>query len=107
MLQSLADTTDGSLRVGYPYFETLEPMVFDESGTYTDVEAPDATPIASTRTYEWNHGLGEVITALLTRGFVLRVRSRSTTVSSGRCFRTWSRRTGSTSCRWSSGPWCR
>ena len=71
MLQSLADTTDGSLRVGYPYFETLEPMIFDESATYTDPESPSGTSIANTRTYEWNHGLGELITALLRRGFAL------------------------------------
>ena len=68
MLQSLADTTDGTLRVGYPYFETVEPIVLDEPDTYTD---GDAT-IGHTRTYEWNHGLGEVVTALLERGLVLR-----------------------------------
>ena len=67
MLQTLADTTDGSLRLQYPYFETQEPMVFDESGTYTG----DDITITNTRTYEWNHGLGEVVMALLRRGMVL------------------------------------
>lgn len=67
VLQSLADSDDGSLRIIYPYFETSEPMVFDESGTYTGDEAS----IENTRTYEWNHGLGEVVTALLKRGLVL------------------------------------
>lgn len=68
MLLSLADTTDGTLQIGYPYFETTEPMVFDENATYTDGD----TTIKSTRTYEWNHGLGEVVTAVLKQGLVLR-----------------------------------
>ncbi|NHA68373.1 class I SAM-dependent methyltransferase [Phycicoccus flavus] len=48
----------------FPYFETAEPQVWDEPGTYveTDVE------IVHTRTLEWNHGLGEVVGALLRHG---------------------------------------
>lgn len=71
MLWALADITDAAdltLRLEYPYFETSEPMVFDESVTYTGDEAT----LINTRTYEWNHGLGEIITALLSRGLVLR-----------------------------------
>jgi SAM-dependent methyltransferase len=67
MLQSLADSTDGSLRIQYPYFETTQPMVFDEGGTYTG----DDVSLRNTRTYEWNHGLGEVVMSLLRRGLVL------------------------------------
>ena len=66
MLWSLADTRDdGLLVVEYPYFELPEPMVFDEGGTYveTDVE------FTNNVTHEWNHGLGEVVTALLGEGF--------------------------------------
>jgi SAM-dependent methyltransferase len=65
MLWSLADTRDdGLLVVDYPYFELPEPMVFDEGGTYveTDVE------FTNNVTHEWNHGLGEVVTALLGEG---------------------------------------
>ena len=52
------------LAVAYPYFETSDPMVFDEGGTYveTDVE------FSHNVTHEWNHGLGEIITALLDQG---------------------------------------
>ncbi|MGL5929166.1 MAG: class I SAM-dependent methyltransferase [Dermatophilaceae bacterium] len=66
MLLALDESRDG-LQVGYPYFETPEPQEFDEPGTYveTDVE------FAHTRTLEWSHGLGEVVTALLDRGFTL------------------------------------
>jgi SAM-dependent methyltransferase len=65
MLWSLDETIlDGELVVAYPYFEREEPTVFDEEGTYveTDVE------FEHTLTHEWNHGLGELITALLDNG---------------------------------------
>jgi SAM-dependent methyltransferase len=58
---------DDELRVEHPYFEEAEPHVDDTDRTYTDgggrLEHPQA--------YEWNHGLGEVVTALLERGLVV------------------------------------
>ena len=68
MLWTLADARpDGLLSVEHPYFETTEPIVWDEPGTYveTDVE------FAHTVSHEWNHGLGEIVTALLDRGMQL------------------------------------
>jgi len=40
MLWSLADTSsaDDKLVVEYPYFETAEPLIFDEGGTYVDTD---------------------------------------------------------------------
>jgi len=58
---------DGVLVVHYPYFEREEPMVFDDPGTYV---ATDAT-FAHNLTHEWNHGLGEIVTALLQAGMEL------------------------------------
>jgi SAM-dependent methyltransferase len=57
-------TADGRLQLRYPYFETDEPMVFDEEETYVETDAR----ISNTRTYEWNHGLSEVFTALQRHG---------------------------------------
>lgn len=65
MLWALDDSrADGLLAVEYPYFETEAPLVFTEGGTYvaTDVEFTHNT------THSWNHGLGEIVTALLSRG---------------------------------------
>ena len=56
-----------SLIVGYPYFETPEPVVFDEPGTYVATE----TELQHTVSHSWNHGLGEIVTALLDRGLVI------------------------------------
>ncbi|MFF0339004.1 class I SAM-dependent methyltransferase [Kribbella sp. NPDC004875] len=50
----------------YSYFETVEPIVVDEGGTYVDTDAD----FDSTVTHEWNHGLGEIITAVQKSGLV-------------------------------------
>ena len=67
MLWALDDARTDLLEVAHPYFETPDPLVWDEPGTYveTDVE------ITHTRTMEWNHGLGETVGALLDQGLVL------------------------------------
>ena len=80
MLFTLADeTTPGfmerpkdehggrDLLIAYPYFETSNGNAFDSDGSYAD---PDAK-FTSTVTHEWNHSLGEIITALLTEGMQL------------------------------------
>jgi SAM-dependent methyltransferase len=59
---------DDALVVKYPYFETEEPMVWDEQATYTD---GDTSGITSTRQYEWAHGLGETVMAVVDAGLVL------------------------------------
>jgi SAM-dependent methyltransferase len=65
MLWSLADTrTDSLLVVDFPYFERDEPIVWGGGGTYVET---DAVFTANT-THEWNHGLGEIVTALVTQG---------------------------------------
>ena len=65
MLWSLADSRpDGLLVVEYPYFERDEPSVWEGGGTYVET---DAVFTANT-THEWNHGLGEIVTALQSEG---------------------------------------
>jgi SAM-dependent methyltransferase len=51
------------LVVRFPYFETRRPVPWDEPTTY----AGEGT-VAHPRTYEWNHGIGEVFTALSDAG---------------------------------------
>jgi SAM-dependent methyltransferase len=55
---------DGLLVIEEAYFETEAPAVYDEEGTYvrTDVEFEHNV------THSWNHGLGEILTALLDVG---------------------------------------
>lgn len=49
------------------YFEESTPMAGDSDATYTDGERM----VASRRTYQWNHGIGEVVTAVLAQGLRL------------------------------------
>ena len=68
MLWSLDETrTDDLLAVEYPYFERPEPIVSDEEGTYVETDARFTNNI----THSWNHGIGEVVTALLDNGMRL------------------------------------
>ncbi|TCC52830.1 methyltransferase domain-containing protein [Kribbella capetownensis] len=50
----------------WPYFETTEPIVWDEGGTYVETDVEFTTTV----THEWNHGLSEIITALQSAGLV-------------------------------------
>ncbi|MDX1690435.1 MAG: class I SAM-dependent methyltransferase [Acidimicrobiia bacterium] len=56
------DVTD-ELVARYPYFETDEPVGMDEDVTYAGSGTVDHT-----RTYEWNHGIGEIHAALTAAG---------------------------------------
>jgi SAM-dependent methyltransferase len=56
-----------SLTLRYPYFETPEPMIWQTDTTYVRTEAR----LAHTTTHEWNHGLGEIVTAVLDAGLTL------------------------------------
>ena len=61
VLWSLADArADQILAIEYPYFERPEPTVFTEGGTYVETD----TTFSATVTHEWNHGLGEIVSAL-------------------------------------------
>ncbi|MHB8184581.1 MAG: class I SAM-dependent methyltransferase [Dermatophilaceae bacterium] len=65
MLWSLTDARpDGLLVVDLPYFERDEPSVWEDGGTYVET---DVVFTANT-THEWNHGLGEIVTALISQG---------------------------------------
>jgi len=68
VLWALGDARpDGLLTLEYPYRELPEPTSFNEPGTYvaTDHE------FTHTATVEWNHGLGEIVSALLEAGMQL------------------------------------
>jgi hypothetical protein len=55
---------DGTLVLDLPYFEPPEPLTWTSGGTYVQTSAV----FAHTTTHEWNHGLGETVTALLAAG---------------------------------------
>ncbi|MFC4223185.1 class I SAM-dependent methyltransferase [Lysinibacter cavernae] len=67
MLWAIDDERDDAIVVTHPYFETAEPLVWDDDSTY--VETTEV--ITSTVSHEWNHGIGELMTALLGQGLTI------------------------------------
>ena len=57
---------DGVFAVRYPYFEVERPIEWESELTYTD-----GPPLKNTKGFEWNHGLGEIATALIEAGLRL------------------------------------
>jgi SAM-dependent methyltransferase len=67
MLWTLADARpDGVLAVEYPYFETAG-IVFGDVGTYVETDQM----LGFDWTVEFNHGLGEIMTALIDEGMTI------------------------------------
>lgn len=64
MLWAIDETNSTSLTVGFPYFERPEPIVDVDSGTYVRTDQEFTQNV----TGSWNHGLGEVVSALLDNG---------------------------------------
>lgn len=68
MLFTIEDPRDdGLLSVTFPYFEQAEPQVWDQGGTYVETDAEFTHNV----THEWNHGIGEIVTALLDAGMTV------------------------------------
>ena len=61
------DRTDDLLVLQEPYFETADPQIYTEGGTYV----PTDTEFEHNTTAEWNHGLGEIVTAVLEAGMTV------------------------------------
>ena len=59
------DETDGArMGIEYPYFERIEPLVFDDATTYVQTDAV----FTATQGMAWSHGIAETITALQQAG---------------------------------------
>jgi SAM-dependent methyltransferase len=55
--------------LGYPYFETADPVVIDDPnpGTYVTTDVTLKVGLS----HSWNHGLGEIFTALMDAGLTV------------------------------------
>lgn len=68
MLWSLSDPRDDELLVvEYPYFERPEGMAFSDDETYVEQHGPVTSPDMRI----WNHGIGEIISAVTGAGMVV------------------------------------
>ncbi len=64
LLWALDERHTDALVVDFPYFEREHPEVWDDPGTYVDTEATFAHNV----THTWNHGIGQILTAVLDAG---------------------------------------
>lgn len=64
ILWSVNETLEDDIHLRFSYFEPTEPLEWDDDSTYV----PTSRPLTATKTYEWNHALGEIVTALLDAG---------------------------------------
>lgn len=64
MMMSLNEDRQDALVVDRPYFEQVQPLSWNDDTTYVQTEGR----LKASQSYEWNHGLGEVISALLKYG---------------------------------------
>jgi SAM-dependent methyltransferase len=60
-------TLDDDMQIGFPYFERAGAVRMECDTTYADSEARISAPV----TYEFNHGLGEIVQAVLDAGMTL------------------------------------
>ena len=67
LLWSMDERLDDDLHLRFSYFEKVEPLAWDDDDSYVEI----SRPLAATKTYEWNHSLGEIVTALLGQGLRL------------------------------------
>ncbi|MFP6849836.1 MAG: class I SAM-dependent methyltransferase [Pseudomonas sp.] len=76
VLMTLDQDCEDALQMIHSYFEHNEPQIWDDENTYVATD----TPLTATTTHEWNHGLGEIITALLRHGMHLSALEEHTSI---------------------------
>ncbi len=64
VLFSLNEDRQDALVIEHPYFEQEAPQVWEDDSSYVETDAR----LTATITHEWNHGLGEIVSALLSHG---------------------------------------
>ena len=64
ILWAMDETLSDDLHLRFPYFEREQPLEWADGETYV----PTTEKVVLGKTYEWNHGLGEIVTALIRSG---------------------------------------
>lgn len=67
MLWAVDDRIEDRLVLEYPYFETEEPLEESEEQTYVTADRG----LVNATTHSWNHGLGEIVSALIDSGMTI------------------------------------
>lgn len=77
VLWAVDETLKDGPTIRFPYFNEREPMAWDADTTYVDTQGEK---LKATKTYVWNHGIAEIITALLKQFLVIELFEEHDTV---------------------------
>ena len=69
MFMTIGEDIFDGLKIEQPYFEQDAPMTWDDDSSYVD--SPGAPRITHTTNHQWNHSLGQIVTALIDAGLVI------------------------------------
>lgn len=69
MFMTIGEDVSQGLRIEQPYFEMPDPLTWEDEDSY--VTTPGAPKLASPRNHQWNHSLGEIVTALIDAGLTI------------------------------------
>lgn len=61
------ERSDDELVLRHPYVETVDPVVDVDEGSYVEIDVS----LRNRESHTWNHGLGEIVSALLSEGLVI------------------------------------
>ncbi len=76
MFMTIGDDLGEGLRIEQPYFQRSTPLTWEDAGSYVD--APAGTDAIRNRVnHQWNHSLGQIVTALIKAGLVIDVLEES------------------------------
>lgn len=70
MFMAVGENVTDGLRIEQPYFERAQPLTWDDEGDYIPAAA-DAPPIVNRVCHEWNHSLGEIVSAVVSAGLIV------------------------------------
>ena len=69
MFMAIGEDVSHGLRIEQPYFEMPDPLTWEDEDSY--VTTPGAPKLTSPRNHQWNHSLGEIVTALIDAGLTI------------------------------------
>lgn len=69
MFMTIGEDVSNGLKVEQPYFQASEPLTWEDETSYTHTDG--APRIEHATNHQWNHSLGETITALIKAGLVI------------------------------------
>lgn len=69
MFMTIGEDVSQRLSAEQPYFETPEPLTWDDEHSY--VTTPDTPALRNTTSHQWNHSLGQTVTALIRAGLTI------------------------------------